>query len=234
MRSQAADGNDWYRPAHAAPRHESTPRGSQAATGCMPHRHLGECAMLPHAVPLDAYRSLTAQGSLPREKVHFRRRFSTPRRRLRDCCNDLRCAERPPANAAPQRVSTMRLLRLKATHQAQPMCYTAPAVRYACHVAAGRADCARRPANAAPQRVSTLRLRRAAKTACHRLSSSARANAKRRPSTCAPRCHQPRTLRFYHGTRHATAPRCAAPATSSCSLCAAPHPLVRPRHRAKP
>ena len=86
----------------------------------------------------------------------------------------------------------------------------------------------------AAARKYAVRLRRAAKTACHRLSSSARANAKRRPSTCAPRCHQPRTLRFYHGTRHTTAPRCAAPATSSCSLCAAPHPLVRPRHRAKP
>ena len=86
----------------------------------------------------------------------------------------------------------------------------------------------------AAARKYAVRLRRAAKTACHRLSSSARANAKRRPSTCAPRCHQPRTLRFYHGTRHATAPCCAAPATSSCSLCAAPHPLVRPRHRAKP
>ena len=86
----------------------------------------------------------------------------------------------------------------------------------------------------AAARKYAVRLRRAAKTACHRLSSSARANAKRRPSTCAPRCHQPRTLRFYHGTRQATAPRCAAPATSSCSLSAAPHPHVRPRQRAKP
>ena len=44
---------------------------------------------------------------------------------------------------------------------------------------------------------------------------------------CATLPHQPRTLRFYHGTRHATAPRCAAPATGSCSLCAAP-PSPRP------
>ena len=60
--------------------------------------------MLPHAVPLDAYRStagpagcasLTAQGSLPRQKVQLRRRFSTPPAVGYAVCNDLRCEHMP-------------------------------------------------------------------------------------------------------------------------------------------
>ena len=226
--------------------------------------------MLPHAVPLDAYRStagpagcasLTAQGSLPRQKVQLRRRFSTPPAVGYAVCNDLRCEHMPHRSMRARYMREPSSHGLQATGRLRVSNYTRHATTPRATVLAPsgtgsaleghssgtahvlyRTSCPLRvPRRCWPRRLRPKASKRraaarkyAAPTPSSQdcLPSALELCSRQRKAAalyvCATLPHQPRTLRFYHGTRHATAPRCAAPATSSCSLCAAPHPLVRP------